>query len=319
MTKPWIDEIERHVVYWSSRLSNHGWWARHVFHYTDVNNAAKILESGRLLSRATIERENTDFVDGACCSVIRHTVEAHKRFVRFYYRPRTPTQYRNEGIRPPEDRWEAAHCPVPVFFLFDAVGTMARDDAQYSNGNMGSVDVSFGPDLDHFSAIPFTKVFHDGVFDPHANPEIIFHRHAELLIPDEMDLGGLRWVACRSHGERSTLMHLLSPASKTYWGNVVRVGDSSLFQNEWMFVDRVEIGERQFVFHFNPNSRCSRKLRSRVVLRRPDGTIGEIENELNSRGRYTITLSEDYPFLDVSLYLEDSLAYANRLIFNDLL
>ncbi|MBG0790715.1 MAG: DUF4433 domain-containing protein [Desulfovibrionaceae bacterium] len=319
MTKPWVEEVERHISYWSGRLSNHGWWARHVFHYTDVNNAARILESGRLLSRAQIEREDTEFVDGACRSVIHHTLAAHKQFVRFYYRPRTPTQYRNEGIRPPEDRWEEAHCPVPVFFLFDALDTMARDDAQYSNGNMGSGDVSYGPGRDDFLAIPFTKVFHDGTFDPHANPEIIFHRNAELLIPGEMDLSGLRWIACRSHGERSTLMHRMSPAARIRWGNAVRVGDSSLFQKEWTFVDRVEIGERRFVFHFNPNSKCSRNLRSRVVLVRPDGTVAEIENELSPRGKYTITLSEDYPFLNVSLFLEDSLAYANQLTFNDLL
>ncbi len=319
MTKPWVGEIEGHVALWSSRRSSHHWWAKYVYHYTDVNNATRILDSGRLLSRRTMESEGRTFTDGACRGVIQNTSAAHKGFVRFYYRPRTPTQYRNEGIRPPEDRWENAHCPVPVFFLFDALSTMSRDDAQYSNGNMGRHDVSFGPSREDFLKIPFTKVFHDGAFDRSTNPEILFHRHAELLIPDEMDLAGLKFIACRSHAERSTLLYLMGPVARRRWSNWVRMGDSSLFEKKWAFVERVEIGERQFVFYFNPNSQCSRKVRSRVVLTRPDGSSDEFDNELNPRGRYTINLKRDYPYLDVTLFLEDSLAYANRLTFNDLL
>lgn len=319
MTKPWAAEIERHVARWTDRRSSHNWWAKCVYHYTDVNNAAGILNTGRLLSRHSMESESRSFTDGACGSVIQNTSAAHKRFVRFYYRPRTPTQYRNEGIRPPEERWEGAHCPVPIFFLFDALSTMSRDDAQYSNGNMGRHDVSYGPGRENFLAIPFTKVFHDGAFDRDADPEILFHRHAELLIPDEMALDGLKLIACRSHAERSTLLHLMNPAARRRWSNCLRVGDSSLFQMEWTFVDRVEIGERKFVFHFNPNSRCVRTFQSKVILGWPNGASSTIEKELNPRGVYAITLEEAQPYLDVSLFLGDSLAYANRLTFNDLL
>lgn len=35
-----------------------------------------------------------------------------------YFRPRTPTQFHNEGIRPPLQRGQSgAHCPVPIFFV----------------------------------------------------------------------------------------------------------------------------------------------------------------------------------------------------------
>lgn len=319
MTKPWVGDIERHIKQWTGRLSAHSWWPRFVYHYTDVNNAARILNSGRLLSRRTMENEGHCFVNGACGSVIRQTAEEHKRFVRFYYRPRTPTQYRNEGIRPQEDRWEGAHCPVPVFFLFDALSLMGRDDAQYSDGNMGAGRVSYGPGRSDFEAIPFTKVFHDGRFDKDANPEITYHRNAELLIPGEVNLNALGWVACRSHAERATLLYLVSPAAKRLWEKQIRVGDSTIFQKEWAFVDRVDVGDRRFVFFFNPESKCSRDLDSRVVVTRPDGSTFEILGHPNHRGRYAIKLKKDYPYLDVALFFEDSLAYSNRLKFNDLL
>jgi hypothetical protein len=196
---------------------------------------------------------------------------------------------------------------------------MGRDDAQYSNGNMGTSGVSFGPGREDFLAIPFNKVFHDGAFDRDADPEILFHRHAELLIPDEMDLDDLKLIACRSHAERSTLLHLMSPAARRRWDDFVRVGNSALFEKKWAFVDRVEIGERQFVFHFNPDSQCSRRVRSRAVLNHSDGRTREFENELDSRRRYKIKLRRNYLYVDVSLFLENSLAYSNRLTFNDLL
>jgi hypothetical protein len=56
--KAWVADIEQHVVTWSQHLRNagHGWWPRYVYHYTDVQNAAKIIETGCIYSRAEAER-----------------------------------------------------------------------------------------------------------------------------------------------------------------------------------------------------------------------------------------------------------------------
>ena len=47
--KPWADEIRRHIDAWSARLGSVGWWPRYVYHFTDVHNAASIVQSGCLL------------------------------------------------------------------------------------------------------------------------------------------------------------------------------------------------------------------------------------------------------------------------------
>jgi hypothetical protein len=56
-------------------------------------------------------------IDNASRNVMANTDPYVRDFVRLYFRPQTPTQYRNEGIRPKNMRELESHCPVPVFFF----------------------------------------------------------------------------------------------------------------------------------------------------------------------------------------------------------
>jgi hypothetical protein len=77
--------------------------------------------------------------ENASRKVIDGTDPAHLRFVRLYFRPKTPTQWHNEGIRAPSERTSLnAHCPIPVFFCFDLVGLLSEDNVWFSDGNIGS-------------------------------------------------------------------------------------------------------------------------------------------------------------------------------------
>jgi hypothetical protein len=159
--KPWKSEIEKHIAHWSKQLIGREWWPRFVYHYTDVQNAVNILKAGMLYSRTEATRRGLMVSDNALYSVIQQTKPTHLEFARFYFRPRTPTQFRNEGIRPPNRRWQPdplhppAHCPVPVFFCFDALSVIGRDDTEFSNGNMGSGGTQHAATLDFFKQIPF--------------------------------------------------------------------------------------------------------------------------------------------------------------------
>ncbi|MCK4449304.1 MAG: DUF4433 domain-containing protein, partial [Anaerolineae bacterium] len=95
--KPWVDEIQRHIKIWAARLGPLSWWPRYVYHFTDVRNAASIIQSGHLYSRAGAERRNLMKIDNASPQIIQQTRPEHLEYVRLYFRPRTPTQYRNEG------------------------------------------------------------------------------------------------------------------------------------------------------------------------------------------------------------------------------
>lgn len=54
--KSWAPEIRHHIETWATRLGPLRWWPRYVYHFTDVHNAASIIRSGHLYSRAEAER-----------------------------------------------------------------------------------------------------------------------------------------------------------------------------------------------------------------------------------------------------------------------
>ena len=111
-------------------------WVSYSFHFTDVRNASQILNMEKIVSRAKLEKMGGPPVDIASPEVIATTDGEIKDFVRLYFRPRTPTQFHMEGIRPKAEIWKGCHCPVPVFFLFDSLKILTRDDSSLSEVNL---------------------------------------------------------------------------------------------------------------------------------------------------------------------------------------
>ncbi len=230
--KPWADEIQQHIKIWETRLGSLNWWPRYVYHFTDVHNAASILQSGYLFSRAEAERRGLMRVDNASPEIIQQTRPAHLKYARLYFRPRTPTQYRNEGIRPLGQReLGGAHCPIPVYFCFEAWAVLAQDNTEFSNGNMGSPRASHSGERDFFLSIPFHLVFHHRWFKPEERDDIIFRRNAEVLVPDRLPLDPtLKFIVCRSTAERHTLLTLLPADLRRQWAPRIRLGEGGLFE-----------------------------------------------------------------------------------------
>ena len=183
--KTWRPIIEQHIRNWSARLGNLHWWPSYVYHFTDVRNAANILKSGFLYSRIEASQLGLMYVDNASPEVIQRTRPEYESYTRLYFRPQTPTQFRNEGIRPINQReLGGAHCPVPIYFCFDALNVLSRDDCEFSDGNMGSLRAQHSDSENFFAIIPFQLVYHSGSIYPEENKdEIIFRRHAEVLVP----------------------------------------------------------------------------------------------------------------------------------------
>lgn len=113
-----------------------------AYHFTHMSNAVKIIKSMKLQSRNFAEG---NFSNSAGSNVHR-TNKAH-RFARFYFIPKSPTQFYNEclGKDSSDQRYyERAFnlglpkCPLPVFFIFDVEELLMTmpDKCYYSNGNM---------------------------------------------------------------------------------------------------------------------------------------------------------------------------------------
>ncbi len=318
MKKPWRQKIKDHIEHWSGSLSGHSWWPKYVYFFTDLRKAVSILEKDCLLSRDQAESLGYLEVNGASQEIIRQTIEERRKFVRLYYRPRTPTQYRCEGIRPRNDRWQEAHCPVPVFFLFDAYDVMSQGNAQYSDGNMASPSARYGPREKDFNLIQFKKVFHHGRYNPTVEGNIKFHRHAELLIPEKLVLQDyLKYIACRSHAERQSLIYLLPPSLQKKWRKLIRIGDSSMFERKWAYVNTVETDCQKLAFYFNTNSQHVGQFKATIFLRFPFGEKRKVEKLIDAKSPLTIKLEKNIEEIEVEFWLDDVLAYHNKLLVSD--
>lgn len=72
---------------------------RYLYHFTDIENLISIIESSSICSREYAIENNLMKNDNASSEVIHKTSSVNKNFVRLYFRPKTPTQFHNEGIK----------------------------------------------------------------------------------------------------------------------------------------------------------------------------------------------------------------------------
>ena len=307
---PWLDRPRR-------------WWPAQLFHCTDITNVVSILNRDEIMSRSLIKSAGLLPIDIAGPDVIADTDAQWQDCVRLYFRPRTPTQYRNEGFRPVGQRSLNSHCPVPIYLLFGALSVLSRSDSRFSDGNLGSASSNVSGDVGFLRQIPFQFVYHDTRFDQSEHQQIIHHRHAEVIVPERMELDNLRFIVCRSDAEYKTLLHMLPSEIRSRWVSKIGVLSSlQLFHQEWTFVERVEMTTDRIVFRFNRSSRTPGPFYTRVEIQ--DATTGtkyrwqNTDYQCNRALPISLThlpIQSDYT---VRLYLDDNLAFANRYEVDDL-
>ena len=247
--------------------SARSWWPQFVFHFTHLDNAVNALESDCLYSRRQMEVRNIPFWDSASPEMIGRTNEQDKDLVRFFFRPRTPTQYVNEGIRTQSDIKMGAHCPVPVFLLFDSIDLLTRANCDFSNRSIATTFFGRGNDVDYLRNLPFRDIYHEGSIPLSRRDEIVARRHAEVLVPQELDLSGLKEIHCRSRAEKDTFLHRLSPQLREKWQDkVFSDGRRNLFFKRWTYVDTVSLGRRNIKVKFSPDTRSPGPFQARFVI-----------------------------------------------------
>ena len=301
------------------RRTERRWWPQFVFHYTDIRNAVRILQEGYLYSRKYLEDHDRVVVSSGSFSVLAGTNTDIKDCVRLYFRPKTPTQYYAEGIRSQvallASRFSDAHCPVPVFFLFDSTEVLSRDDCRFSDGNLGSHRAQTFSTADELEQLPWKKIYHTGWIDysEAESSDIVFHRHAEVIVPRKLDLSSLRYIYCRSDAERKTLLHLLPMHLRDrYQGKIVATARSDLFYRQQTFIETVRLSSDAVYVRFSPETRSPGPFRLRVDLEA--GFLrnsGEVE-EFRLREPYVLKIPLSATSYTIRLSLDDHLAYANR-------
>ena len=229
------------------------WWHKFLFHFSDMSNIISILNSGMLYSRNRVLELGLMHNDNADDDVIDHTLLDAKDFVRFYFGALTPTQFHNEGFKPKKQITNNAHCPVPVFLLFDFVKMLAKEESQFSNGNIAAAGVKVYNDIEDLNKLEFEYIYHRGSLYGVSNYAHITHcRHAEILIPHELDIwSALQYVVVRSEAEKQTLLYHLDEEVRYKVEDKIRVRVNGVFYADRLYVEEVEPIDKGYIITFS--------------------------------------------------------------------
>jgi hypothetical protein len=234
------------------------WWPRYAYHFTDVQNAARIIASGVLYSRKLAVDLALMVVENADTTVIARSPELTERSARFYFRPKTPTQYHNEGVRPVGSRTRHdAHCPVPVFFLFPLPDVLAREGVVFTDTAAYWTEVQIGQTIEDLRRLRWEDIYSDGPMPQSRRNELTGYRRAEILVPNSLEIDGVHRILCRTPAERETLLFLLDRDQRAAWRPRIEIAGAQvrwLFQAEWVYVESVQWTDTGLLFKFNPRA-----------------------------------------------------------------
>lgn len=305
----WIDGLRQASWIGPARQ----WWPKYVFRFDDIQNAVRILQCGKVMCRA----KRGEALETASQDVLDHTDETWKNHVRLYFRPRTPTQYQVEGLRPQGQFGSlGAHMPVPVFFVFDAKDILTRASTKFSDGNLAA-HPQVGDNADYFEAIPFEKVYHDSWMSESEKANIKFHRHAEIIVPGELDLDALQFVWLRTEAEFKTLLYLLPTAVVKKYGPKIRHGKKpNLHFCNWSFVETASLEQNRISLVFNASTLTPGPFAACLQVRnRATGAGYKWETpQFQARGTLTVGIPQikNAAAYDARFTLNDAVAFADR-------
>ena len=317
--KPDADEILDHMQQLSSSLKldrNRSFWPQWLFRSDHVENTADILNSGRLLSRDAAKEGKLIRVDSGSPHYTSRLSEQHRKLVRLYFRPRTPTQCRNEGIRPQSGIELDAHMPVPVYLLF-SVRLLAEEGFFFTKGRL-TEGTEIGDSAKFLKSIEFGDVYHDrgvgGVGESERRAQILNARNSEIVIENELSLSQLKHIVCRSAAERETLVSLLSSEARLRWVRSIHVdeGHRRMFEKRGTFAQRAELSSAssQFQFYSNINAEMRGPFDLMVEWTLGGGTESVRQEDFRVSHRPVVfPLNPPTPKYHVRVLLDGNLAY----------
>ena len=316
--------VDAHVEHWRKQLAKGNrpyrqHWPQRLFRHEPLENAVKILQSGVLLSRDSAAADIAR--DIAPTEIIGRRVDAH-RFARLYFRPKSPTQFRIEGIKKPNELYQGRHAPILIIMVFRASDILTRQGVEFSDGNMQSNQTVTGQTDAEFQTIPFDQVYHEGSFDPQSalGVDILRRRCAEVLVPDALLLPDtLQGVLCRSPAERATLLHFLGDAADLWNGRIRVFTEPGLFESRYAYMNTVDVGPEGVRFTISPRrDGASVTTTLRVWDEQGNEVVRFGPSELNPAQRW-ITRKQLGPGGYMTRFeLEGCLAYEARSVIDDL-
>lgn len=312
------------------------WWAYNAFHFSDINNIVEILDSGFLYSRSYSQKNNLMQNENASRQVIDMTSSDILSYVRFYFRPLTPTQYHNEGYKHIKLRYNQdpyASVPVPIFLVFNLQILLQDNNTLFSSRSQAGF---YTPELhcgiSEFAELDFKSIYAVG---PMTNPlEETKTRQAEILYPKKYPIeNSLRQIVCRNEIERNTLLKLLRKRSNRLFAKYKDkiIVKREIFEKNGLYVNSINYYNGHLEISFNENYEkiqfCSSQKRRNnvdkldpvqceVILRwsKMNGALideaiykGEFDYETIKSISCNLPIHKDAKILEVTLLFDKSL------------
>jgi hypothetical protein len=219
-----------------------------------------------------------------------------------------------EGFRPKFVLSKNSHCRVPIFFLFDSREILCRIDSRFSQLNLSILGTKDGlcstaAELKEFN---FRDIYHDGPLSAENKSRIIAHRNAEIIIPRELDLKGLRFICCRSQAEKETFIDLLPAELVKTWGRRIYVSPN-LYRRNWVFIETAMLTNNEAVFMFSPDAEISEPFSAEVIIRGGSGRTRRFRKDgFKALNNVTVPFGENLDGYRIEFKLDGHIAYSGR-------
>jgi len=294
------------------------WWNKFIFHYSDVRNVVSILNSGKLYSRNKAIENGLMTHDNANDDVIFNTGLDNKDYVRFYFGAMTPTQYSNQGIKQKSQIINNAHCPVPIFLLFDFVNILNTPNVHFSNGNIASANAEIYNNIQDLKKLEFHYIYdRTALPDSNYRYHILYCRNAEVLVPHEVNVfDSLKYVCVRSEADKETLLYNLTPEKRTLLNNKIRVTNNGLYFQNRLLLNKVyiQVEDNYVIFEFLNANNSTFDITLTIV---GDGNILYNKSYPNFMitQKVSAELPDDFKYpVYIKLEFDDNLIYKNEII-----
>jgi hypothetical protein len=226
-----------------------------------------------------------------------------------------------EGILTPAEvaMAKGAHCPVPVFLLFDARELFVQQGVQFTDGNMArSGQYEIGDSGAFLRSIPFDRVYHDGStydVDSATKSDIIFRRNAEVVAETELELETLRAIMCRTGSERDTLIELLGDDA-ALWIDKIRICPATIpmFYRNGMYVESATLVGNEAIFGFSPSRGRKYSLNVTITDTATDRVVGTFSDAQKAiTASWRLRLPSKLDSVRIVVKIEGSTAFAGIL------
>lgn len=221
------------------------WWIKYVYHFSNIDNIVNILEQGSLYSRNECIRRGIMGNENASTEIIDQTEDEIRNCVRLYFRPKTPTQFYNEGYSTSQerDRYNSAHIPVPIFLAFRSYEILNLPTTRFSDCSLATHGFHLYENFEDFKKLDFKSIYHDGALREDEKTYIVQKRQSEIIVKSKLSLEYLDMIWCRSNAEYVTLINILSEKGvlEKYRDKISVKQASNLFYMHHVYIDHVNM------------------------------------------------------------------------------